>query len=253
MQAVFPDALTPLRECDPEVYGLIQEEKARQWCVLRPGVCLPAANRRARPGSAVRRLPCCLPALPSLRRRSRSRAVAPTAWCSKGIELIASENFTSAAVMEALGSALTNKYSEGLPGARYYGGNEVIDKARVCHRQAALACGSAALQSVLAAWDSAVWRVQLAHSGRPNVAAGGEPLPRARPQGLRPGPGGLGGERAGARPGPSRTLHSHMGAAVAPSTRRARTRGRDLSSDTSPACGSPTLARPQTLRCTQRC
>lgn len=135
MQAVFPDALTPLRECDPEVYGLIQEEKARQWCVLRPGVCLPAANRRARPGSAVRRLPCCLPALPSLRRRSRSRAVAPIAWCSKGIELIASENFTSAAVMEALGSALTNKYSEGLPGARYYGGNEVIDKAcRPCVR-----------------------------------------------------------------------------------------------------------------------
>jgi len=44
------------------------------------------------------------------------------------IELIASENFTSRAVMEALGSALTNKYSEGQPGARYYGGNEVIDK-----------------------------------------------------------------------------------------------------------------------------
>lgn len=37
----------------------------------------------------------------------------------KGIELIASENFTSQAVMEALGSALTNKYSEGLPGARW--------------------------------------------------------------------------------------------------------------------------------------
>ncbi|CAK0886584.1 unnamed protein product [Prorocentrum cordatum] len=44
------------------------------------------------------------------------------------IELIASENFTSRACMEALGSALTNKYSEGQPGARYYGGNEVIDK-----------------------------------------------------------------------------------------------------------------------------
>ena len=47
----------------------------------------------------------------------------------KCIELIASENFTSRAVMECLGSALTNKYSEGQPGARYYGGNEVIDKA----------------------------------------------------------------------------------------------------------------------------
>jgi glycine hydroxymethyltransferase len=43
------------------------------------------------------------------------------------IELIASENFTSQSVMEANGSALTNKYSEGLPGARYYGGNEHID------------------------------------------------------------------------------------------------------------------------------
>jgi len=45
-----------------------------------------------------------------------------------GLELIASENFTSRAVMEAVGSCLTNKYSEGLPGKRYYGGNEVIDK-----------------------------------------------------------------------------------------------------------------------------
>ncbi|KAJ4795041.1 Serine hydroxymethyltransferase [Rhynchospora pubera] len=44
-----------------------------------------------------------------------------------GIELIASENFTSFAVIEALGSALTNKYSEGMPGNRYYGGNEFID------------------------------------------------------------------------------------------------------------------------------
>ncbi|KAJ3014480.1 Serine hydroxymethyltransferase 4 [Thoreauomyces humboldtii] len=43
------------------------------------------------------------------------------------LELIASENFTSQAVMEANGSALTNKYSEGLPGARYYGGNEHVD------------------------------------------------------------------------------------------------------------------------------
>ncbi|KAI8612341.1 serine hydroxymethyltransferase [Chytriomyces sp. MP71] len=43
------------------------------------------------------------------------------------LELIASENFTSKAVMEANGSALTNKYSEGLPGARFYGGNEHID------------------------------------------------------------------------------------------------------------------------------
>ena len=45
-----------------------------------------------------------------------------------GIELIASENFTSPAVMEATGSVLTNKYAEGYPGKRYYGGCEVVDK-----------------------------------------------------------------------------------------------------------------------------
>lgn len=44
------------------------------------------------------------------------------------IELIASENFTSKAVMEAMGSPLTNKYAEGYPGKRYYGGCEVVDK-----------------------------------------------------------------------------------------------------------------------------
>jgi len=44
-----------------------------------------------------------------------------------GIQLIASENFTSPAVMRAVGSVLTNKYSEGYPGKRYYGGNAVID------------------------------------------------------------------------------------------------------------------------------
>jgi len=45
-----------------------------------------------------------------------------------GLELIASENFTSRAVMEAAGSTLTNKYAEGLPGKRYYGGCEFVDQ-----------------------------------------------------------------------------------------------------------------------------
>ncbi len=45
-----------------------------------------------------------------------------------GIELIASENFASPQVMEAMGSVLTNKYAEGLPGKRYYGGCEVVDQ-----------------------------------------------------------------------------------------------------------------------------
>jgi len=45
-----------------------------------------------------------------------------------GVELIASENFTSPQVMEATGSILTNKYAEGYPGKRYYGGCEVVDE-----------------------------------------------------------------------------------------------------------------------------
>ncbi|KAF9393305.1 Serine hydroxymethyltransferase, cytosolic [Podila verticillata] len=62
-----------------------------------------------------------------------------------GLELIASENFTSQAVMEANGSALTNKYSEGLPGARYYGGNEYIDVIEnLCRKRALDAFGLSA-------------------------------------------------------------------------------------------------------------
>jgi glycine hydroxymethyltransferase len=75
-----------LSEADPEMYSLIEEEKARQM---------------------------------------------------RSVELIASENFTSRAVMECLGSVLTNKYSEGQPNARYYGGNEVIDKIEnLCKKRA---------------------------------------------------------------------------------------------------------------------
>src|SRR6187431_1659441 len=66
-----------LREGDPEVAGLIEEEIARQ---------------------------------------------------NDGIELIASKNFVSPAVLEAMGSPLTNKYAEGLPGKRYYGGCEFVDQ-----------------------------------------------------------------------------------------------------------------------------
>ncbi|GAV61184.1 SHMT domain-containing protein [Cephalotus follicularis] len=60
----------------------------------------------------------------------------------KGIELIASENFVCKAVMEALGSHLTNKYSEGMPGARYYGGNQFIDEIEtLCIDRALIAFG----------------------------------------------------------------------------------------------------------------
>lgn len=87
MDAVFPEGLKHLQEADPEVYGIIEDEKKRQW---------------------------------------------------KGIELIASENFTSLPVIEALGSCLTNKYSEGQPGARYYGGNENIDRIELLCKKRAL-------------------------------------------------------------------------------------------------------------------
>jgi len=66
-----------LEESDPEIYGLIQREIARQ---------------------------------------------------EDGLELIASENFVSRAVLEAMGTELTNKYAEGYPGRRYYGGCEVVDE-----------------------------------------------------------------------------------------------------------------------------
>ncbi|CAA2985376.1 serine hydroxymethyltransferase, mitochondrial [Olea europaea subsp. europaea] len=76
----------PLEEVDPEIFDIIELEKARQW---------------------------------------------------KGLELIPSENFTSLSVMQAVGSVMTNKYSEGYPGARYYGGNEYIDMAEtLCQKRA---------------------------------------------------------------------------------------------------------------------
>ncbi|KAM6956913.1 serine hydroxymethyltransferase, cytosolic [Aplochiton taeniatus] len=54
-----------------------------------------------------------------------------------GLELIASENFTSRAVLEALGSCMNNKYSEGYPGQRYYGGTEHVDELeRLCQKRA---------------------------------------------------------------------------------------------------------------------
>lgn len=54
-----------------------------------------------------------------------------------GLELIASENYVSKAVMEAMGSHLTNKYAEGYPGRRYYGGCEVVDRAEVLAQERA--------------------------------------------------------------------------------------------------------------------
>jgi glycine hydroxymethyltransferase len=61
------------------------------------------------------------PAIHALIRREVARQ-------EHGLEMIASENFVSVAVLEAMGTALTNKYAEGLPGKRYYGGCEVVDE-----------------------------------------------------------------------------------------------------------------------------
>lgn len=76
-----------------------------------------------------------------------------------GLELIASENFTSTAVMQCLGSCLTNKYSEGYPGKRYYGGNQVIDKIEML-------CQDRALQAY--GLDDTKWGVNVQpYSGSP--------------------------------------------------------------------------------------
>jgi glycine hydroxymethyltransferase len=73
---------------------------------------------RCPPGDALRKAD---PEIADLIREETDRQI-------HGLELIASENFVSPAVMEAMGSPLTNKYAEGLPGKRYYGGCEVVDR-----------------------------------------------------------------------------------------------------------------------------
>lgn len=83
--------MVDLKDHDPVLFDLIEQEKSRQW---------------------------------------------------RSLELIASENFTSKAVFQCLGSALTNKYAEGLPHARYYGGNEVVDQVEeLCQTRALAAYG----------------------------------------------------------------------------------------------------------------
>lgn len=73
----------------------------------------------------------CDPEVYELIRKEKQRQI-------RGLEMIASENFTSRAVLETLGSCLTNKYSEGYPGLRYYGGNEIIDQVETLTQKRAL-------------------------------------------------------------------------------------------------------------------
>mmetsp|Transcript_118789 Transcript_118789/g.347930 ORF Transcript_118789/g.347930 Transcript_118789/m.347930 type:complete len:460 (-) Transcript_118789:488-1867(-) len=97
------------------------------------GIAADATSRPQLPGNK----PLCEvdPTVAALVEEEKARQI-------RSIELIASENFTSRAVMECLGSALTNKYSEGQPGSRYYGGNEVIDKVEnLCKKRALEAFG----------------------------------------------------------------------------------------------------------------
>ena len=84
---------------------------------------------RSRFGNHPQRLYCTYPS-PSMKRDSLIFDLIDQEEDrqKRGIELIASENFTSKQVMEAAGSVLTNKYAEGLPGKRYYGGCEVVDE-----------------------------------------------------------------------------------------------------------------------------
>ena len=99
---------------------------------------------------------------------------------AEGLELIASENYTSAAVMEATGTILTNKYAEGYPGRRYYGGCEFVDdvetvaRNRACelfgaeHANVQPHCGSSANMAVyfteLQPGDT-ILAMNLAHGG----------------------------------------------------------------------------------------
>ena len=76
-----------------------------------------------------------------------------------GLELIASENFVSQAVMEAMGSVLTNKYAEGYPKKRYYGGCEWVDVAETLARDRAKKLFNAKYANVQP------------HSGSPNMGA----------------------------------------------------------------------------------
>src|SRR5262249_23138756 len=110
-----------------------------------------------------------------------------------GLELIASENFVSRAVMEAAGSVLTNKYAEGYPGKRYYGGCEfvdVVERAAIARAKALFGADHVNVQPHSGAQaNMAVYMTLLKPGGTGvgmNLAHGGELTPGHPPQLPRP-------------------------------------------------------------------
>uniref|UniRef100_A0A2N9G7M0 Serine hydroxymethyltransferase n=1 Tax=Fagus sylvatica TaxID=28930 RepID=A0A2N9G7M0_FAGSY len=107
--------------------SLLCQNAAKRVAVAEPGL---EARRAAVRAWGNQPLGVADPEIYSIMEKEKQRQY-------KGIELIASENFVCRAVMEALGSHLTNKYSEGMPGARYYTGNQHIDQIELlCHDRA---------------------------------------------------------------------------------------------------------------------
>ncbi|TVU25548.1 hypothetical protein EJB05_28047 [Eragrostis curvula] len=147
--AIYPRAPASIHRCSPP--SSLPFLRRRLTAVSSPAAMDPVASWGLTP------LESADPVVHDLLEREKRRQ-------RRGIELIASENFTSFAVMEALGSPLTNKYSEGMPGARYYGGNDVIDEIENLCRSRALAAFRL---------DAAAWGVNVQpYSGSPaNFAA----------------------------------------------------------------------------------
>lgn len=132
---------SPIQKPVPSLQGLQVQGPSNQSS--SSNISAPLQNLQSSPHSSAFHEPSPYPDLASRKAAVRSwgnqplSVADPDLWVImekekqrqwKGIELIASENFVCQAVIEALGSHLTNKYSEGMPGARYYGGNEYIDQ-----------------------------------------------------------------------------------------------------------------------------
>ena len=117
------------------MYNIIQNEKRRQTFGLE---LIGETHRLPRNGATcVEFAPHVAPVILHVSARHEPWSLADwaplPAHRAAPLRFSASENFTSRAVMEANGSCMTNKYSEGLPGKRYYGGNEFIDQSeRLC-------------------------------------------------------------------------------------------------------------------------